>query len=72
MTIYLMKLKHCIRCSKLGAPITFAVFPLDSFRWCSDKCLLLWCQEHDVNWNNEPITAIEKRKTKEVITINDI
>lgn len=67
-----MKSHHCIRCDKLGAPITFAVFPLDSFRWCSDRCLLLWCKEHNVIWNDEPLTAVENRKTKEVINLEDI
>ena len=67
-----MKLKHCIRCNTLGAPVTFGIFPIDSFRWCSDKCLLLWCKEHNVMVDGEPVDAIEKRKTKEIITLDDI
>lgn len=67
-----MKLKHCIRCDKLGAPITFGIFPLDSFRWCSDKCLLLWCEEHAVTYGGNDIEAIENRKTKVITTIEDI
>lgn len=67
-----MKLKHCIRCDKLGSPVTFGIFPIDSFRWCSDKCLLLWCDEHNVTVDDELVDTIENRKTKQIITIDDV
>lgn len=67
-----MKLKHCIRCDILGAQVTFAIFPLDSFRWCSDKCLLLWCKEHNVVYDGEIVDRVEKRKTKEIIKLEDV
>lgn len=67
-----MKLKHCIRCNNLGAPITFGIYPTDSFRWCSDRCLLLWCKESKLTVDGELVDRIENRKTKKIIKLEDI
>ena len=67
-----MKIKKCIQCDKLGAQVTFGIFPLDSFRWCSDRCLLIWCGEHSVRVDGLLVTEVQKRKTKEIIKLEDV
>ena len=68
-----MRTRICLECQeKKGAQITLHDFPIEDFHWCSDKCLFIWICKHDLRYDGELCHSLEKRKTKEIVNMNDV
>ncbi len=55
-------MRQCIECKnyKRGL-LSLGVFPKESFGWCSDKCLFIWLEKHDVKVDGESIDELRSR-----------
>lgn len=67
-----MALRTCIQCKtqKRGL-LSLAVFPKESFGWCSDRCIFEWLKQHKVTVDGEPIDELESKDGKKKIFRED-
>lgn len=51
--------------------LSLAIFPNDSFKWCSDKCIFAWLDSHKVTIDGEEITELLSKDGKKKIFKKD-